>query len=175
MMRMLVRISSIFCALLFATSLHAAIDPDEFENEAQRQRYQQFIADLRCPKCQNQNLAGSDAPIAADLRKELRRLLKDGQSDQQIVDFMVSRYGEFVLYKPRFDRHTAMLWLAPAFLLGAGAVVVGMIVWRHRRSGVRTHDAAATLSADEQAQLAALFNNSSDDTAAAKQQGRKDA
>jgi cytochrome c-type biogenesis protein CcmH len=143
-----------FIALFAATTLHAAIDPDQFDNEAERARYQQFIADLRCPKCQNQNLAGSDAPIAADLRKELRRLLKEGQSDQQIVDFMVARYGEFVLYKPRLDRNTALLWFAPIALFGVGAGVIGTILWRHRRARA---SATAALTADEQAQLAELL------------------
>jgi cytochrome c-type biogenesis protein CcmH len=141
-------------ALLAATTLHAAIDPDQFENEAERARYQHFIADLRCPKCQNQNLAGSDAPIATDLRKELRRLLKEGQSDQQIIDFMVARYGEFVLYKPRLDRNTALLWFAPIALFGVGAGVIGTMLWRHRRARA---SATAALTADEQAQLAQLL------------------
>lgn len=150
-------------ALLAATTLHAAIDPDQFENETERARYQHFIADLRCPKCQNQNLAGSDAPIAADLRKELRRLLKEGQSDQQIVDFMVARYGEFVLYKPRLDRNTALLWFAPIALFGVGAGVIGTMLWRHRRARAA---ATATLTAEEQAQLADLLrtDGNSDDS-----------
>ncbi len=144
----------------------AAIDPDDFDSEAQRVRYHQFVADLRCPKCQNQNLAGSDAPIANDLRKELRRLLKEGQSDQQIVDFMVARYGDFILYKPPFDKHTAVLWLAPVVLLGFGVMVVGTIVWQHRR--VRA-EITAPLSVAEQSQLDELLheclaNNPSADT-----------
>jgi cytochrome c-type biogenesis protein CcmH len=145
-----------FIGLLAATTLHAAIDPDQFDNEAERARYQHFIADLRCPKCQNQNLAGSDAPIAADLRKELRRLLKEGQSDQQIVDFMVARYGEFVLYKPRLDRNTALLWFAPIALFGVGAGVIGTMLWRHRRARA---SATTALTAEEQAQLAQLLQS----------------
>jgi cytochrome c-type biogenesis protein CcmH len=144
----------VFASLLFAALAKAAIDPDEFDSDAQRNRYHHFIADLRCPKCQNQNLAGSDAPIANDLRKELRRLLKEGQSDQQIVDFMVSRYGDFILYKPPFDRHTAVLWLTPVGLLGAGLIVIGTIVWRHRRARA---EATAPLTVAEQGEIAALL------------------
>lgn len=162
---MIRRLCALLLAALATAALHAAIDPDEFDDDAQRARYQQFIADLRCPKCQNQNLAGSDAPIATDLRKELRRLLKEGQSDRQIVDFMVARYGDFILYKPPFDRHTAVLWLAPVALFGVGAVAVGVIVRRHRRSQLA---APAPLDAAERAQLAALLSEteSGDETAA---------
>lgn len=163
------RLLAMIFACVFAFVAHAAIDPDEFENEAQRVRYQHFIADLRCPKCQNQNLAGSDAPIAMDLRKELRRLLQEGQSDQQIVDFMVARYGDFILYKPRFDRHTAVLWLTPAALLTLGIGVIGTILWRHRRARAI---ATAPLSAAEQAEIAALL---CDDKCSDKHDGGKQA
>jgi cytochrome c-type biogenesis protein CcmH len=145
-------------SLLFSAFSFAAIDPDEFSSEAEHLRYQHFIADLRCPKCQNQNLAGSDAPIAADLRKELRHLLKEGQSDQQIVDFMVSRYGEFILYKPPLDRHTAALWFMPIMLLSMGVAVIGTILWRHRRTVSGSVNSAAALTRDEQAQVAALLS-----------------
>jgi cytochrome c-type biogenesis protein CcmH len=145
-------------SLFFSAISFASIDPDEFSSDSERLRYQSFIADLRCPKCQNQNLAGSDAPIAADLRKELRRLLKEGQSDQQIVDFMVARYGEFILYKPPFDKHTAILWLTPIVLLGAGIVVIGSILWRHRRKASGAVISTAALNTDEKAQVAALLN-----------------
>lgn len=156
-------ILALVASLLLSLPVLAAIDPDEFENAAQRERYQHFIDDLRCPKCQNQNLAGSDAPIAADLRKELRRLLKEGETDQQIIDFMVARYGEFILYKPRFDKHTAVLWLMPAVLLALGVAVIGSIVWRHRRRAQASSDTVdnsidVPLDADEQRRLAALLN-----------------
>ena len=156
--RALFAVSLFLAAISFAMGCFAAIDPDEFSSDSERLRYQSFIADLRCPKCQNQNLAGSDAPIAADLRKELRRLLKEGQSDQQIVDFMVARYGEFILYKPPFDKHTAILWFTPIGLLGAGIVVIGTILWRHRRGVAGNLIADVALNADEQAQVVALLS-----------------
>ncbi len=113
---------------------HAAIDPYEFDSEAQRDRYRHFVDEMRCPKCQNQNLAGSDAPIATDLRRELHRLLLEGRSDKEIVDFMVARYGAYILYDPPFDKKTALLWLAPFVFLGAGMAVLLVVVRRRRVS-----------------------------------------
>lgn len=156
------RFSFVLCRVLFvlwsvccAALVHAAIDPYEFDNETQRDRYRQFIEDMRCPKCQNQNLAGSDAPIAKDLRHELHRLLIEGKSDSEIVDFMVARYGEFVLYKPPFDRKTAILWLAPLGFLAVGALVLVVVI---RRRGALNQIEAKELTAAEQQQLAALLD-----------------
>jgi cytochrome c-type biogenesis protein CcmH len=119
--------------LVFAgSSARAAIDPYEFDSEAQRDRYRHFIEKMRCPKCQNQNLSGSDAPIATDLRRELHRLLQEGRSDQEIVDFMVARYGAYILYDPPFDNRTALLWLAPLVFFGTGVCVLLLIVRRRR-------------------------------------------
>lgn len=137
-----------------APGARAAIDPYEFKDDAERARYQYFIEEMRCPKCQNQNLAGSDAPIAADLRRELRRLLREGRNDREITDYMVARYGEFILYDPPFDRKTALLWLAPGVFLIAGAAVLIAIVRRRRADAI---PAAAALSAEEQARLEQLL------------------
>ncbi|MET0377704.1 MAG: cytochrome c-type biogenesis protein [Spongiibacteraceae bacterium] len=162
---------ALFLAVLMLSALTlAAIDPDDFATDSQRVRYHQFVADLRCPKCQNQNLAGSDAPIANDLRKELRRLLKEGQSDQQIIDFMVTRYGDFILYKPPFDKHTAVLWLAPVGLLAFGIAVIGTIVWRHRRARAEN---LAPLTATEQSQLADLLRETTDKSPKSATRGKR--
>lgn len=121
-------------ALLIAccSNLYAAIESYEFQNEQQRERYQQLSEELRCPKCQNQNLADSDSQIAVDLRRELHQQLLDGKSDEAIVDFMRERYGDFVLYKPRVQRNTLLLWLGPvALVLG-----VAVLLWRSRRLSV---------------------------------------
>lgn len=138
-----------------AAFVHAAIDPYDFDNDAQRDRYRQFIEDMRCPKCQNQNLAGSDAPIAKDLRHELHRLLIEGKSDKEIVDLMVARYGEFVLYKPPFDHKTAILWLAPLGFLTVGALVLVTVI--RRRSALNEVETIALTPAEQQ-QLAALLD-----------------
>jgi cytochrome c-type biogenesis protein CcmH len=147
--------------LLVCTKTFAAIDPYEFDNESQRERYQHFIEDMRCPKCQNQNLAGSDAPIAQDLRHELQRLLKEGKSDRDITDYMVSRYGDFILYDPPFDKRTAALWLAPIVFVVVGiAVLIGIA---RRRV---TSAATAELTAEEQIKLAQILDSQARDSGA---------
>lgn len=147
-----------YILLLFvAAKASAAIDPYEFDNETQRERYQHFIEDLRCPKCQNQNLAGSDAPIANDLRHELQRLLKEGKTDSEIVEFMVSRYGEFILYQPPFDKKTAVLWLAPVAFFVVGIIVLMNVARRRAAAGT-----TAELSVDEREKLQRLLNDERD-------------
>ncbi|AZE22149.1 Cytochrome c heme lyase subunit CcmL [Pseudomonas chlororaphis subsp. aureofaciens] len=106
--------------LSIAGVAHAAIDTYEFANDAERERFRELTKELRCPKCQNQDIADSNAPIAADLRKEIFRMLGEGKDNQQIIDFMVDRYGDFVRYKPALTGKTALLWFGPAgLLLGA--------------------------------------------------------
>lgn len=133
----------------------AAIDTYEFASEAERERYRDLVEELRCPKCQNQNIADSDAPIAMDLRAQIFRMLEEGQSNQQIIDYLVSRYGDFVLYKPPVTARTLLLWYGPAGLLVGGFVMLGVIVLRRRG---KQSVASSGLSADEQQRLAALLN-----------------
>jgi cytochrome c-type biogenesis protein CcmH len=142
--------------LLLALGAQAAVETYEFTDEQQRQRYLEFTRELRCPKCQNQNLADSNAPIAADLRRELHRLLGEGKSDAEIVDFMVSRYGEYVLYKPRLEPKTWLLWAAPMLMLLAGGVVLALVL--RRAQTMRDQAAEAALSEAERARLAALLD-----------------
>ncbi len=139
--------------LLWSAHSHAVIDVYKFEDDVTRQRYLSFIEEMRCPKCQNQNLAGSDSPIAADLRRELHRLLEEGKSDKEIVDFMVDRYGEYVLYRPRVKTNTALLWGLPAGLLLIGGVLVGLTL-RQRQQKLGQ---SSELSAAEQARLDELL------------------
>lgn len=129
----------------------AAIDTREFSDNNQRQRYHDLTSILRCPKCQNQNIAESSSPIASDLRGEIHRMLGAGQSDKQIIDFMVSRYGDFVLYDPPLSSRTALLWLGPATLLLTGGVAITAIVANRRRV------AGNILSYTEQRRLADLL------------------
>jgi len=121
--------------LCVALPSHAVVEIHTFDSEVTRQRYLSFVEELRCPKCQNQNLAGSDSPIAADLRRELRRLLSEERSDTEIVDFMVQRYGEYVLYKPKLQRNTMILWGLPLLLL-VGALCCVLVLVRRRRAAV---------------------------------------
>lgn len=153
-------ISAVALSLALVASSQAAIDTYEFASEAERQRYRSLVEELRCPKCQNQNIADSDAPIAMDLREQIFRMLEEGQSNEQIVEFLVSRYGDFVLYKPPVTARTLLLWYGPAVLLGAGFVLLGVIVLRRRGKSATL---ASGLSADEQQRLAALLKQSSVD------------
>ena len=137
--------------LLVALPARAVIESYDFENESLRERFQVLAAELRCPKCQNQNIADSNAPIAADLRKQLHIQLHEGRSDREIVDFMVSRYGEFVLYRPRWNQVTVVLWLAPVILLGL-AVWIVIASFRGRSAPATTE-----LSGEERARLDALL------------------
>lgn len=145
--------------LCLAAPAHAVIESYQFDDENQRARYHRFIEELRCPKCQNQNLAGSNSPIAADLRRELHRMIRSGQSDEQIVDFMVSRYGDFILYRPPVDRNTLVLWLAPVILLLLGVVMVFIYMRKQggRSRGKQQRD-PGRLSGEESAALEAILN-----------------
>ncbi len=118
--------------LLFCPVVLGGIEAREFASADEQERYLRFTAELRCPKCQNQNLADSNAPIATDLREQLYRLLREGRSDDEIVDFMVTRYGEYVLYKPRIEPRTWLLWGGPFLMLAVGVVVAVSILRRAR-------------------------------------------
>ena len=110
--------------LLFSIeSVLASIDAYPFPNKELTDRYEQLISELRCPQCLNTNLAGSDAMIAQDLRREVHRMLIEGKTDKEVLDFMYYRYGDFVLYDPKFDLKTLALWLSPVLLfLAAGFI-----------------------------------------------------
>lgn len=117
---------AVIVALLFIASASAVVEPTEFASPADEARYKSLIAELRCPKCQNQNLLDSDAPIAADLRRKTRSLINKGKTNAQVKAFMLERYGDFVLYKPRFTAATAFLWLGPFVLLAI--VIITMLI-----------------------------------------------
>ena len=134
---------------------HAAIDTYQFANDTDRERFRELTKELRCPKCQNQDIADSNAPIAADLRKEIFRMLGEGKDNQQIIDFMVDRYGDFVRYKPALTGKTALLWFGPAGLLLGGLVIIAVIVRRRR---VERSDSPNTLSVEERQRLDQLLD-----------------
>lgn len=133
----------------------AAIDTYQFKDEVERERFRSLTEELRCPKCQNQNIADSDAPIATDLRREIYRMLDAGRSDKEIVDFLVLRYGDFVMYKPPLDSRTWLLWYGPFALLGLGAIALGVLVLRRRK--VEQAPEQVALSAAEHERLDALL------------------
>ena len=147
--------------LLGAGQASAAIDVYTFDSDAQEQTFRELTKELRCPKCQNQDIADSNAPIATDLRREIYRMLGEGKDNQQILDFMVARYGDFVLYKPALTGKTAVLWFGPLALLVGGLVVIGVIVGRRRRT--EQVEGSDTLSAEERKRLDTLLDKTQDD------------
>ena len=140
------------CALLILSFASSAspVDTFVFNDEATKLRFQHLSKELRCPKCQNQNLSDSNSPIAADLRLIVYNMLQDGKSDSEIVDFMVYRYGEFVLYKPKVNKMTYILWYGPIGLVIIAGIVIFMML--RRRAG-KYEQIDQELSAEEQTKL----------------------
>jgi cytochrome c-type biogenesis protein CcmH len=121
----------IACAALFSAACAFAIDTSEaLDDPALQARYEKIIAEVRCLKCQNQTIKDSSAFLASDLRREIRRMLEEGNTDEEIFDFLVQRYGEFALYRPRASGKTLILWLAPVVLLFGGGIALVNIVRR---------------------------------------------
>jgi cytochrome c-type biogenesis protein CcmH len=130
-------------ALLLAGSACWAIDPEpEFSDPAMQAEYQSLIREVRCLVCQNQTIADSNAALAADLRREIARLLNEGASRADVTDFLVARYGDFILYRPPLQPSTWTLWGAPFVLLGIGAIVVVRIVRSRARQSLAGDDTA---------------------------------
>jgi cytochrome c-type biogenesis protein CcmH len=117
-------------AFLLTTALAWAIDPLPFENEAEEQRFQALARELRCLVCQNQNIADSDAGLAKDLRNEVFEMMRAGKSDNEIKQFLVERYGDFVLYDPPFKTTTLVLWVGPLLVLIVGFAMARKMILR---------------------------------------------
>jgi cytochrome c-type biogenesis protein CcmH len=141
--------------VLLALSAPAfAVQPDEIlKDPALEARARALSQELRCMVCQNQSIDDSDAPLARDLRILVRERLSAGDTDRQVIDFLVARYGEFVLLKPRFTWHTAILWLAPFVVIVLGAIGF-LAAGRRARPPV-----AEKLSPDEEARVSALVKD----------------
>ncbi len=114
--------------LLVSLGTVAVIDVHEFSSEEIRERYESLTEELRCPKCQNQSLAGSDSSVSEDLRREILLLLEDGRTDQEIRDYMRDRYGDFILYNPPVEGKTLLVWVIPAVLFFIGLLVIFFVV-----------------------------------------------
>lgn len=157
------RVRTFFVAVLLslASVSHAmAVEPDEIlDDPALEQRAREISSELRCMVCQNQSIDDSDAELARDLRLIVRERLVAGDSDEEIFDYVVSRYGEFVLLKPRFSLQTAALWLAPAIVMGIGLVAVIVFL-----RGRRPVPAAGQLSDEEEAAVALLLDERREET-----------
>lgn len=152
-------------ATIMSMTAYAAIDVYDFDSVQQEAQYRGLIEELRCPKCQNQNLAGSDAPIAQDLKQKTYDLVKDGRSDGEIRSYMQERYGDFISYKPPVRPSTWILWFFPPLLL---ILLIAGWFWQTKRrqltargqSGPSVDHTTTPLSATEKAELARLLARS---------------
>jgi len=139
--------------LLFAGAAMAqAIEPLPFNDHGEELRFQQLTAQLRCPMCQNETLADSNAPIARDLRNQIFQLMQHGQTDVQIKQYLVDRYSQFVLYDPPVERNTYLLWFGPLLILLVGAVVVGVTIRKRSRAALAvasSMDSSGTAEGDD--------------------------
>ena len=140
---------------LFLSSLVvASTEVVEFSDESLRPRFQQLVEELRCPKCQNQNLADSNSPVSQDLRRETHAMLEQQMTDQQIKDYLKSRYSEFILYRPEVNKSTWLLWGSPAVILLLGP----LIAMRHNRQKPLA-TASNSVGAADQQRLVALLDD----------------
>ncbi|HKF10971.1 MAG TPA: cytochrome c-type biogenesis protein [Xanthobacteraceae bacterium] len=134
---------------LLAVPTAIAVEPDEIISDpALESRARALSKELRCMVCQNQSIDDSDAPLAHDLRVLVRERLQAGESDQQVIDFLVARYGEFVLLRPRFSWHTALLWFGPATILIIGAFGVLVLARRYRATRAAEQETLTAAEAD---------------------------
>lgn len=151
----------VFVALLglnlISSWAQASIDVYEFSSENTREKYHAVIKELRCPKCQNQDIADSNAPIAKDMRREVHRMVEEGNEPDTIVNYMVERFGEFVSYRPKVNRATYLLWFGPFALVMAGLIVV--VVIARKRVAVQAAKSKTHLAVEEEARLNALLTD----------------
>ncbi|MEX1221938.1 MAG: cytochrome c-type biogenesis protein [Idiomarina sp.] len=154
-MRVIMAVVLVVTLMLLSSA--AVAEQREFETAAQQQVYYELINELRCPKCQNQTIADSDAPLAKDLRDRSYDMVMAGQSKQQVIDFMVARYGDFVHYQPPMQWSTSILWFAPILVIGFGILAITFMVKSQKQQQV-------TLSEQEQARLQQLQQGATDDS-----------
>ncbi|CAM1626961.1 CcmH/CycL/Ccl2/NrfF family [Bartonella apihabitans] len=129
-MRFFSRLLAAFCFICFMNSAVLAVLPDEvLQDQGLEQRARDISSHLRCLVCQNESIDDSNAPLARDLRLIVRERLKAGDSDSEVIDYLVARYGEFVLLKPRLNAETLLLWLAPLLII---VIASSLIFWRFK-------------------------------------------
>ncbi|NKF51964.1 heme lyase NrfEFG subunit NrfF [Shewanella sp. WXL01] len=158
-MRAFAIIVSLCLTLFVATQVAATpVDTYEFKSDNNQKRALSLAHSLRCPQCQNQNLIDSNSPVAQDLRLEVYKMVDEGKSDDEIVNFMTTRYGDFVLYKPKLDSKTYILWGGPFVLLAIG-LFVALVFVRKQRKAVEIDQG---LSEEDQKQLDELLNRNKD-------------
>ncbi|MEY2631483.1 MAG: hypothetical protein RIR00_137 [Pseudomonadota bacterium] len=159
-LRTLLSAATLALTLLLPTSnLLAKEAPPEVQDPVAEKRIQALSEELRCLVCQNQNIADSNADLAQDLRRELRGMIQAGKSDKEIIDFMVARYGDFVLYRPPVKGLTLMLWGGPAFLLLLG--LIALFTYLRKRNQVVAEQ--RPLSEEENRRLSAMLADQADE------------
>lgn len=161
---LILKLAGVVLACLLSSVSYAAIEVYDFDSTQQEAQYRGLIEELRCPKCQNQNLAGSDAPIAQDLKQKTYDMVKDGRSDGEIRAYMQERYGDFISYRPPVRPSTWILWFFPPLLL---IVLIAGWFWRSKRQQLAASGqsgaampAPEALTAKEQAELDRLLSRS---------------
>jgi len=135
--------------LLIATGAAAKVEVLQFETPEQEETYNKMIAELRCLVCQNQNLADSNAELAVDLRRKTYQMVQQGKNEQEIADFMVDRYGDFVLYRPPLNTSTLLLWTGPFIILLIGVALLIRTILRRRGEQAVGVDEASLRNAAE--------------------------
>lgn len=159
----------ILLALMTTNVVQASpVETFEFQSEVTKIRFQELSKELRCPKCQNQNLADSNSTVASALRLELYNLLVEGRADTEILDLMVGRYGEFVLYRPRVSSVTYILWFGPALLILIGVIVVIVILRKQPAS-----KANLVLNTDQKTKLEQLLADSAETSSTSRTTSNK--
>lgn len=139
------------------SAIAETVEVRSFGNPVTEQRYRDLVGTLRCPKCENQAIGDSNSPIAADMRERIYLQLQDGRSDKEIIDYMVNRFGDYVLYNPRLEGRTLLLWGLPAALVMVGVVVLIVLVRSRRKARM------GALTQEEQQRLAALIKREGDE------------
>ena len=151
-------LAAAFVLVLIGCSSASAVQPDEIMSDpAKEARARNLSRELRCMVCQNQSIDDSEAPLARDLRLLVRERIAAGDGDGQVIDFLVARYGEFVLLKPRFESHTLLLWLLPPLALAGGGVALWLHGRRRSRSAAAQDPSLFRLTAEEEARLEQLI------------------
>lgn len=154
-----IRLASMLIGVMLSVSAWAAIDTYSFKSVEQEQQYRELTEQLRCPKCQNNSIADSNAIIAADMRQKVYELMEKGYTNKQITEYMVARYGNFVTYEPPLTAATLILWAGPALFVLLGAIVV-ITRARRRRPNEPEVSSSETLSEAEKQRLNQLLNDS---------------
>ena len=158
MMRKLIAISAVLLLAAFSAPAAYAVQPDEIMTDpAKEARARELSRELRCMVCQNQSIDDSDAPLARDLRLLVRERIAGGDSDSQVIDFLVARYGEFVLLKPRLTPHTLLLWLLPPLALFGGGLALWFYSRRRANAGSAADPSLLHLTDEEEARLQRLL------------------